>query len=122
MSLATTYQYSSFKSRPWEEIEHFFRTFFDGPRYKMLELVQHIRSSGLDKRLFAGTSLDRLIISTEDDIVRHKDALHIKYDLAANLWRFEYFAKPFDDAEFVRTYQGDKGIEKFDNFIKLIGW
>jgi len=122
MSLEAKYQYSSFKSRPWEEIEHFFRTFFDGSRYKMVELVQHIRSSGLDKRLFAGTSLDWLIISIDDDIVRHKDALQIKYDLEANLWRFEYFAKPFHDAEFVRTYHRDKGIEKFDNFIKLIGW
>jgi hypothetical protein len=110
MSLATTYQYSSFNSQPWEDIEHFFRTFFDSPRYKMVELVQHIRSSGLDKRLFASTSLDTLIISIDDDIVRYKDALHIKYDLAANFWRFEYYAKPFHAAEFGRTYHGDKGI------------
>ena len=122
MSLVTTYQHSSFKSQPWENIELFFRSFFDPARYRMVELVEHIGSSGLDKRLLAGTSLDWLIISAEDDIVRHKDALHIKYDLAAKLWRFEYFAKPFQDAEFVRTYPVDKGIEKIDIFIKLIGW
>jgi hypothetical protein len=122
MSLVTTYQYSSFKSQPWEKIEHFFRFFFDAPREKMVELVEHIRSTGLDKRLFGGTSLDRLIISIDDNIDRYKDALHIRYDMAANLWRFEYFAKPFQDAEFVRTYPSDIGIEKFDNFIRLIGW
>jgi hypothetical protein len=122
MNLVSRYQYSSFKSQPWEDIELFFRTFFDPPRDKMVELVQHIRASGLDKRLFAGTSLDSLIISIYNDIDRHKDALNIKYDLGANLWRFEYFAKPFQNAEFVRIYPGDKGITKFDNFIKLIGW
>ena len=119
MSLVSRYQYSSFKSQPWEDIELFFRTL---PRNKMAELVQHIRASGLDKRLFASTSLDSLIISIYDDIDRRKDALNIKYDLGPNLWHFEYYAKPFHNAEFVRIYAGDKGIAKFDNFIKLIGW
>jgi len=88
----------------------------------MVELVQHVRASGLDKRLFGSTSLDKLIISIYDDIDSQKDALNIKYDLIANPWYFEYFAKPFHNAEFVRIYPGDEGIIKFDNFIKLIGW
>lgn len=122
MNLVSRYQYSSFKSQPWEDIELFFCTFFDPPKYKMVDLVQHIRTSDLDKRLFASKSLDSLIISVYDDIDRHKDALNIKYDLGTNLWHFEYYAKPFLNAEFVRIYPGDKGIAKFDNFIKLIGW
>lgn len=29
---------------------------------------------------------------------------------------------PFQTPEFVRVYDAEKGIEKFDNFIKMIQW
>ena len=122
MSLTATYQFASFKPHKWEDIENFFRTLWGGKHSNMLKLVKHIRASGLAGRLYAVTSLDSLIITIYDAMDRHKEALHIKYDLNSNEWHFKYFAKPFQDPEFVRTYPSDKGIEKFDKFIQMVRW
>ena len=47
---------------------------------KLLELVRHIKSSDLSKRLFAYTSLDKLVISIYDTIEPNREALHISFD------------------------------------------
>ena len=116
------YQFHTNKPRPWEEIENHYRIVWDGQLYKMLELVQHIRSSGLAARLYACTSMHALIVTTNNPMDFHKDALHVNYDLNTNHFRFEYFSMPFQDAEFNRIYPSHLGIEKFDNFIKMIRW
>ncbi len=66
--------------------------------------------------------MDKLVISIYDPIDYRKEALHITFDLLNRKWNFKYFAMPFQEPEFVRTYDEEKGIGKFDNFIKMIKW
>ena len=65
--------------------------------------------------------MDKLVVSIYDPIDYRKEALHITLSLWVK-WHFEYIAMPFQKPEFVRTYDEEKGIEKFDNFIKMIKW
>jgi len=110
------------KAQPWEYIEDRFRVDFGGSHVKMFELVQYIRNSGSATRLYAYKSMDKLVVSIYEIIDPRKEALHITFDLNSNKWYFEYFAKPFNDPEFVRNYAAKKGAEKFDNFLKMIRW
>ncbi|GGF24266.1 hypothetical protein [Hymenobacter cavernae] len=110
------------KAQSWDYIENRFATDFSGVHLRLIELVKHIRKSGLSERLFGSTSMDKLVVSIYDPIDYRKEALHITYDLDKNSWTFNYFALPFQDPEFVRTYSGEMGIEKFDKFIKMINW
>src|ERR1700721_2370823 len=110
------------RAQTWEYIENRFRTDFGGGYTKIIELVQYIRNSGLAGRLYGYKSMDKLVISIYDTIDPRKDALHISFDLNFNKWHFEYFAKPFVDPEFVRNYPAEEGLEKFDNFLKMIRW
>jgi hypothetical protein len=63
-----------------------------------------------------------LVISVYDNIDPRKETLHIIFDLNSNEWHFKYFAVPFKDPEFVRTYPVEIGIDKFDNFLKMTDW
>ena len=63
-----------------------------------------------------------LIISIYENLEYEKEALHITFNSNSNEWHFRYFAVPFKDPEFVRTYTANVGIEKFDSFIKMIKW
>ena len=111
------------KPRSWESIEEFYTELFEG-RFldNMVILVKHIRASDLSRRLFATTSLDKLIISIYDPIEKFTEALHIDYDYNSQKFIFEYYAKPFKDAEFIRKYPVNVGVEKFDKFIGMIKW
>ena len=110
------------KTRPWSEIEQHYIDCFGGQHKNLLELVRHIKNTDLSKRLFAYTSMDKLVVSIYDRIDTFVEALHITFDIQSDSWHFEYYAHPFQDPEFVRKYSADKGIEKFDNFIKMINW
>lgn len=110
------------KARPWSDIEQYYFDRFGGQHANLLELVRHIKNSDLSKRLFAFTSMDKLVISIYESVDIFVEALHITFDIQSDKWHFEYYAQPFKDPEFVRTYSADKGIEKFDNFIKMIKW
>lgn len=68
------------------------------------------------------TSLDELFISNDSDIQYQKEVLKISFDRSLQKWSFEYYAKAYHDPEFVRTYDADLGIEKLENFIRIIGW
>jgi hypothetical protein len=109
-------------ARPWSDIEQHYIECFQGQHTNLLELVRHIQTSDLSERLFAYTSMDKLVISIYDRIDTFVEALHINFDIENAKWHFEYYAHPFKDPEFVRTCSADKGIEKFDNFIKMIKW
>jgi len=110
------------KTRPWSDIEQHYLKWFDRKHSNLLELVRHIKNTDLSKRLFAYTSMDKLIVSIYDSVDPFVEALHITFNLQNDKWHFEYYAHPFNDPEFVRTYSAEKGIEKFDNFIKMINW
>ncbi|MBC8109889.1 MAG: hypothetical protein H7Y04_02395 [Verrucomicrobia bacterium] len=105
----------------WNEIEEKYlnlgKEFF--PFY---ELVKHIQQSDASKRLFAYTYMHKLVISIYEEIDPLLETLHIEYDWQNEKWFFSYYANPFKDPEFERTYPKEKGIEKFDSFLKKIRW
>ena len=110
------------KAQSWDYIENRFLTDWGDKHTRLLELVRHIKNSDLSQKLFGSTSMDKLVVSIYDPLDYRKESLHITFDLFDKKWKFLYYAKPFGEAEFVRTYDEDKGIEKFDNFIKMIKW
>lgn len=124
MERADKYVPRTANARPWNEIEaHYLNLNEHGWGHdKLLALVRHIKSTGLSNRLFAFTSLDKLVISIYEVIEWNRESLHIEFDRDAQKWSFKYFSKPFQDAEFIRQYDTDAGIEKFDHFVSLIKW
>lgn len=122
MTTKQKYIPNSTKAQSWDYIENRFVTDFGHCHIKLIELVRHIKSSGLSDRLFGSTSMDKLVVSIYDELDYRKESLHITFDLDKDKWNFIYFAMPFQEPEFVRTYSADKGIEKFDNFVKMINW
>jgi hypothetical protein len=116
------YQFWNTKAQSWEHIEDRFITDWGGTRTQMLQLVRHIKNLDLSKRIFGSTSMDKLVISNCDPFDYRKEALHITFDLDKKLWHFEYKEQPYQNPKFVRDYAEEVGIEKFDNFIKMIHW
>jgi len=94
---------------------------------RMLELVQHIISSGASNRLFAFKSLDRLNVSNHEPL-EGSEILRIHFNRQTQLFCFDYFAtstgKLYDQEqpEFHREYKAEAGIEKFDQFLRWIRW
>ncbi|MDB5281147.1 MAG: hypothetical protein JWO06_222 [Bacteroidota bacterium] len=91
----------------------------------MIPLVKHIKESQLRNRLYGFTSMlyqNRLVVTIYNPIDTRQESLHITFNHQNKKWHFEYFAKPFEQPDFVRNYSEEKGIEKFDNFIKMINW
>lgn len=116
------YHFYSTQPQSWEFIERRFDQDFGGLDTPMSGLIQHIRHSGLSVRLFAYSSMDKLVISNDELIDPYKEALHVHFDLFSERWHFCYFAVPFKPAEFERYYPAAIGIEKFDQFLKMIRW
>jgi len=118
------YKPQTSKVKPWAAIEDFYVDLIAnyGWEQYLLDLVRHIRSTRLSDRLYACTSLDRLIVSIYDPIEFNKEVLIIAYNRSKQKWHFTYRAQPFAPIEFEREYEPSKGIEKFDNFIKMIRW
>ena len=110
------------KAQTWDFIENRYIEDWQGKHERLLELVRHIKSSELKDKLHGSTSMDKLVISIYNPMDYQKEALHITFDIKNRKWNFVYKAMPFQDPEFVRTYDEDVGIEKFDNFIKMIKW
>ena len=62
------------------------------------------------------------MISIYEVIEWNKETLHIEFDRHNQKWNFKYFAKPYQKAEFIRQYEANIGIEKFNDFIGMIKW
>ncbi|TFF35204.1 hypothetical protein [Mucilaginibacter psychrotolerans] len=109
---------------PWEGIEAFFRDLLANgwALMPMVDLIMHITGTKLHERLFAYTSLDTLATSIYNPIEFGRETLRIKFNRHLQQWHFSYSPKQFEPAEFDRTYAADKGIEKFDNFIRMMKW
>ena len=118
------YRTQKIKPHTWEKIEEFYidavNFYYDFQRY--VELVRHIRTSGLSDRLFAYTSLYNLNIGIYNPIELGVEVLTIQFDITTRKWHFFYCPKPFEPIEFERYYEADKGIEKFDQFIEMLKW
>lgn len=100
---------------------------------EMLGLVQHIISSGASNHLFAYTSLDNLKLSNYEPL-EDTEILHVKFDRQKQVFCFEYYATECnvnwsmekrynqEQPEFHRYYPAEKGNEKFDQFLRWVGW
>ena len=115
------------KACPWDDIEQHYIKWFEGLHVEMVTLIRHIKNSGLASRLYAYTSMDKLVVSVNDKLDPHKESLHVTYDLGTSKWIFEYYGGPLygqhkTTPEFYRVYDKDLGIDKFDKFIERIGW
>ena len=109
--------------RSWDDIEEHFTKWFQGQYQDNIAiLVKHIKMSGLSQRLFGYTSMDKLVVGIYNPMEWNREALHIEFDVQGQKWLFKYYPKPNEPAEFERQYSAEKGIEKFDNFIKIINW
>ncbi|MBX3241367.1 MAG: hypothetical protein KIT80_17790 [Chitinophagaceae bacterium] len=109
--------------RPWDDIEEHFTKWFQGQyQDNIATLVKHIKMSGLSQRLFGYTSMDKLVVGIYNPMEWNREALHIEFDVEGQKWFFKFYPKPNKPAEFERQYPADKGIEKFDNFIKMVKW
>lgn len=109
---------------PWAGIEAFYQDLLANgwALMPMVDLIRHITGTKLHERLFAYTSLDTLAISIYNPIEFGRETLRIKFNGDLQQWHFAYLPKPLESAEFERTYAADKGIEKFDNFIRMMKW
>jgi len=113
------------KAESWDVLEDKYIQHLSDSRLKMLELIRHIKNSDLSHRLFGATSImgeGKLMVSIYNPIDIRKETLHIRFNQTEMKWYFEYYAMPFEEPEFVRIYAEDKGIEKFDAFIKRVKW
>ena len=122
MKIKQKYKPWTSKAQSWDYIENRYVTDFGHCHFKLIELVKHIKSTGLSNRLFGSTSMDKLVISIYEELDYRKESLHITFNVDKEEWNLRYFALPFQEPEFERIYSADKGIEKFDNFIKMINW
>ena len=121
--MKTPYKYRVTRHLDWSEIENEYKelvqsNFFFKP---LLDLVLYIRENEYDKRLYAYTSMHKLVISIYPDIAWNKEALHIELS-TADKWLIEYFPKPCHSAEFVRQYAKNEIFKKFDDIIKYLNW
>lgn len=111
----------------WQEIENRYTRNWEGKHIKMLELIRHIRNTSLINRLYGSTSMDKLVVSIYDPLDYRNESLHITFDLNSNKWLFEYWAKPssgleHNKPEYTRVYDALFGIDKFDDFIRMMKW
>jgi hypothetical protein len=110
------------KAREWEDLKEYFLA---KECYEMLPLIEHIEKSGAGDRLFGTTALQHnntLIMGVYDPINTKKEALHIHLDLTQKQWVFRYFHEQTPEPNFERTYAVEKGIEKFDQVLRMVRW
>jgi hypothetical protein len=112
------------KARPWDDIEeHYIDLNKHGwGHHRLLDLVRHIKSTGLKDRLFACTSMDKLVVSIYDPLEWDREALHIEFDRQNQCWNFKYLSRPNEKPEFERQYNAEFGLDKFDKFVSMIKW
>ena len=112
------------KSKSWDEIEKIYlKLIGHGVKYEpMFNLINHIRRTNLNQRLFAYTSMHKLVVGIYDEIEWNREVLHIEFDTETRKWFFKYISKPFESNAYSKMCNEDLGTEKFDHFIKKINW
>jgi hypothetical protein len=125
MAINDKYKPSETKSRSWEEIELFYNDLISRgwPLQDMILLVQYIRNDcNLNQKLFACTSLDKLVIGIYNPVELDREALHIHYEKEKKLWNFKYYPYPYHDIEHERNYPGELLVEKFQSYTDMLKW
>jgi len=124
MKTLKKYKPQMIKIGPWEQIEaHYMSLISYGWKLEsMVSLIRFIRNNGLDKRLFAYTSLDKLVVTIYDPAESNRETLNIQFDRNNKKWHFEYSPKPFEPVEMERYYPEEDGIKKFCQFIEWLKW
>jgi hypothetical protein len=123
--MTTKYKPRTQKVESWDDLDKYYVDLnnHNWGHDRLLELVRHIKNSGLGSRLTGSiTTLDKLIVSIYDPIEWDREALHIEFDRHNDNWIFKYYSRPNEKPEFERKYKADLGIEKFDNFVSMIKW
>jgi hypothetical protein len=113
---------SNIEPRSWDSIINTYKSIDENSYLKMIELVSYIKNSDFKNKLFGTTSLTKLIISIYNPMQFNRETLHIDFDPNSNKWHFQYFSLPFQDPEFIRTYDSNDGIRKFNQIIKFLKW
>lgn len=88
----------------------------------MLDLVRHIRSTDLSRRLFAFTSHADLFVGMYPELDRHIEALRILFDGSSKTYEIAYWATPTVEPEVKRSYAKEGGIKKIEGFIEYLRW
>lgn len=110
------------RAQSWEYLLNRYQSELEGQFSFYVELVNHILDSEIQNRIYAVSSMNRIILSVYEQIDFHRDALHISLDPTSHKLSFTYFSKPNIDPEFVRSYDEKDGITKFDQFVKMLNW
>lgn len=109
----------------WSDIERRYADLINEHGWRiepLYELVKHIRHTRLSERLFAFTSMDKLVVGIYDPMEWNRETLHVEFDDEEQRFTFSYYSMPNAPVEFERRYPAGKGIEKFDKFIEAVKW
>jgi|GEM_PF-3956247 len=109
----------------WDEIKSTYTAMIahGWPLEEILPVLNYITDdSNLGERVFAYTSLDKLVISIYHPIEPDRESLHIKFDQSKRVWEFKYYPVPYQPVEHERAYPGNLLLEKFKNYISRLNW
>lgn len=111
------------KPTPWDEIRSFYKEMIgiDGRYVEMVELVDFIENTGIDKRLFGYISLADLNISVYNPIVFKTEVLKISLDRISGLWHLSFHPGLYLKVEHEKKYN-DNLVELFFNYISRLKW
>lgn len=125
MSLVHKHKPSLVEAKSWDEIEYFYIDLISKgwPLGDILSMIHFIKADAqLSNKLFACTSLDKLIISIYNPIELWREAIHIQYNKEKELWNFRYYPQPHHEPEHERNYPGNLLFDKFRDFVHILGW
>lgn len=88
---------------------------------EMLDLVRHIRATGLADRLYALTSMHDLVIGRYPELEWCIEMLKVRYEANDGAYHLEYWASP-EGPEVSRVYSRNVGLQKFEGFIGYLKW
>ena len=88
----------------------------------MLLLVKFIQNNHMDQRLFAYTSMHKLVVTIYNPPEWNRESLHIEFNTNSKRWHFEYRPKPFEAIEMERYCPEEEGINKFCKYIEWLKW
>ena len=108
----------------WDEIEKRYADLvLHGLHFhNMIRLIQHVKNNGVNKRLFAYTSMHKLVVTIYDPAEVNREALHIELNPHTMRWCFEYRPKPYEPVEMTRYCDDDELITRFSRYVEMLKW